>query len=161
MVNKINLRLRPSRYFFTLISGVHMIMLFFACISEIRWLFFIIVLATVLLSYYYLVNKYVFRNNKYSIVELAQDPDSLDPNQWFLVCADNKKVAATLKPKGYVSIFLITLHFKVLRVNKIAIFLSSYNLLKKMRFKTVSVVIFPDMIDYSDYHKLTKYLTGY
>ena len=165
MEKKINLKLRPSRYFFTALSGLHLVILFLACISNIKLWFFIIVFIVIFISYYFLVHKYVFRKNKQSIIALNQNQDIADPNQWQLAFYDKKSkvkiVEARLLPKGYVSDFFIILYFQVVRNNKLISILIRYKLLKKLRFKTISVLIFPDMIDGRDYHRLKLYLTGY
>ncbi len=165
MDKKINLKLRPSRYFFTLLSGLHLIIMFLACISNITVTFFIIIFITIIVSYYYLINKYIFRKNKYSIVALSQNDSSSDVNEWFLELYDtktrSKSVESRLLPKGYVCNYFIILYFKIENKNKILAYLSTYKLLKNIRFKTIPVLLFPDMLDRLDYHRLKLYLTGY
>jgi hypothetical protein len=163
--NKLNLTLRPSRFFFTLISGLHLLILSLACVSTIKWLFLVIVLISVVLSYSFLIKKYIYKSNKYSVLSLFQDENSLDPNKWIINFSKQKDAQARLQPNGYISNFFIIIHFEVNNNSKIAKKLISYNWLKivhkKLSKKMISVIIFPDMLNYSDYHQLRLFLTGY
>jgi len=161
---KFNLTLRPSRTFFTLISGVHLVILFLACIADFPWWLLLGIFIFIGLSYYYLIYKYIYRKSNYAISQLWQNPDTENPNQWILKFYNNKynkTINARLKPKGYLSDFMIIMHFNIPRQSKYHKYLISSKLLKKFANVNISVIIFPDMIDSRDFHNLKLYLTGY
>lgn len=150
---KFNLELRPSRYFFTLISGFNLIVIFLSCIADLAWWMLLIIFALVIISYAYLLYKFIYRRSKYSIYSLWQLESSPNPHDWKLKFTNNKIKSATLKPKGYISNYLIIMHFRIIRESRFKL-----NLFK---YKTVPVIIFPDMVDYSDYLALKRFLYGY
>lgn len=152
---KINLTLRPSRYLFTFISGLHLLVLILASLSGVEVWYMVVVFITLALSYYYLIKRYIYRLSRYSVINLWQDEQSCDPSRWQLMFSNKEVLTSTLEPKGYASNFLIIMHF---RIGKKWIF---PNLLKNYQYKIIPVIITPDMIDIQDYHKLTLYLTGY
>lgn len=153
--NKFNIELRPSRYFFTLISGFNLVIIFLACISHLDSVKLLILLVVVILSYIYLLYKYIYRKSNDSVVSLRQDKEKSNPSLWLLKFFNNKTISAELKPKGYASDYLIIMHFKILRTGK---YLKKIHLLK---YKSVPVIIFPDMLDFSTYIALKRFLYGY
>lgn len=158
---KFNIELRPSRYFFTLISGLHLMVLLIACISSLPWWILIILLLVIALSYIYLVRKFIYRKSKKVVIKLWQNNDIADPNIWQLGFTDQKIKTARLKPKGYSSDYLIILYFEVIRSNGFLLNLSNIRLFKKLKYQTVPVIVFPDMLDYSCYIALRRFLNGY
>lgn len=163
MTNKssFNIELRPSRYFFTLISGLHLVVLLIACISGLPWWILIILLGSILLSYFYLVRKYVYRKSKSIVLKLWQVNSQKDQALWQLQFKPFRVVNARLKPKGYSSDYLVILYFDVITSNKLILSLAQFKFLEKLKYKTISVLIFPDMVDYSCYVALRRYLNGY
>lgn len=159
--NKFNFDLRPSRYYFTLISGLHLVVLFCACIVEMPWWLLFIILLFITVSYLYLISKYVYRKSSNVVVKLWQRDSVLDPNVWQLQFKNKVVKNARLQSKGYSSDYLVILYFDVERTNRWSILLSSYKLFNSFKYKTVSVLIFPDMLDYKDYIALRRFLNGY
>lgn len=157
---KINLILRPSRFFFTLISGLHLIILFLISILEIDLIKIIVLLIILLLSYSYMLRRYIYRKYKYAVIHLWQDIKSNNPHEWELKLSNSKIIKATLKSKGYMSNYLIILHFVIFN-NKSSLLNSIKHLIKFNTKTTISVLIFPDMIDNKDYHRLMMFLKGY
>jgi hypothetical protein len=152
--NNFNLILRPSRYFFTLISGLHLIIIFLVCISGLNWLKILVLLLTIIFSYSYLLYKFIYRKAKYSIISLQRNQDVSAPQQWLLKLSSFKITSAELQPKGYASDYFIIMHFKILRDNK---YIKNFKLFK---YKIIPVIIFPDMLDFCDYIALKRFLYG-
>jgi len=160
--------LRPSRFFFTLLSGMHLLFLLLVCVAGFPWWLLLLLFVFIALSYYWLIRKHIYKKSKYAVGQLWQNKNSDKPNSWFIVFANSKikqPVEATLKPRGYVSDFVITLHFVIIRSAgfyqpaRFANFIWFF--LKYVKTTTISVLIFPDMIDSKDYHALKLFLMGY
>lgn len=150
-----NFELRPSRYFFTLISGLHLIILLLSVICDLRWWMLIIVMLVIMLSYGYLLYKYIYRKTKYSIIGLWQKEHDLNPCHWQLQFANKRIVNVELKPKGYLSDYLIIMHFKLRRKHQYG------KIFAFLQYKSLPVIIFPDMIDYASYVALKRFLLSY
>jgi hypothetical protein len=148
----LNIELRPSRYFFTLISGMHLIVIFLICMASVPWYMSLLLLIILTLSYIFLIKKYVYRKSKYIVIKLWQYQDISNHNKWKLQFADKKIKDAELKAKGYVSDYLIIMYFKIETESKI---------FSKLKYKNIPVVVFPDMLDYSYYIGLKRFLLGY
>lgn len=171
---KIHLILRPSRFFFTLLSGLHLLFLLLTCIAGFSWWLLLFLFIFIAVSYCWLLRKYIYRKSQYTIAHLWQDHEVEDPHSWFIVFSNIKikqPIPAKLKAKGYVSDFVIIMHFTIIRE---ADFYTPSQLAQISRlahivrfvlryFKTMSipVLIFPDMVDYKDYHALKLFLMGY
>ncbi len=162
---KLYLALRPSRIFFTVISGVHLLALIIASISELSWIYLGLMFLTLAISYYFLIRKYIYRTSRYSVIKLWQDENVADPMVWQLQLANHKTISTRLQPKGYLSSFIIIMEFKYIKETGRLSNYKFYNLLNKLLnkldFKKIPVIILPDMLDHSDFHQLTLYLTGY
>lgn len=165
---KIDLTLRPSRFFFTLLSGMHLLFLLLACLAGFPWWVLLLLFVFIAFSYYWLIKKHIYRKSKYAVAQLWQDENSDNPNNWYIVFATSRikqPIEAILKPRGYVSDVVITLHFVINRSTN----LNSANLFSNfikfffqyIKTTTISVLIFPDMIDRKDYHALKLFLMGY
>lgn len=158
---KINIELRPSRYFFTLISGMHLIVIFVVCVSNLPWLVSAFLFVMIILSYIYLIRKYVYRKSKYIVIKLWQNQQVLNPNIWQIQFTDKKIKDAELKPKGYISDYFIIMYFRIETDNKLLIKLSNIRIFKNFRYRNIPVIIFPDMLDYSYYIAIKRFLLGY
>lgn len=158
--NKFNLILRPSRYFFTLISGLHLVLIFLICLADLDWIKFTVMLFLSAISYCYLIRKYIYRKNKFIVKHLWQDDNINNLSKWKLKLNSNIVHSVDLIHNAYVSNYLIILYFSIKDLDKSNNTSNLLNILNFYKKKTVSVLIFPDMIDKKDYHRLKLFLTS-